>query len=102
MAKFSPGISCKNPVTVNRANVFWMVNFDLPESVKESKSLAELEPLHGTFCMGLYANPHVGDLVTYRGYQWRVKERQFQTYRHSAKAQRTIPKLLVEFLGAVD
>lgn len=102
MAKFLPGISCKNPVTINRNNVFWMVDFDLPESVKESMPLAQISEIHGLFCCGFYADPLPGDLVTYRGYQWRVIGRSFTTYRHSEKAQRTIPRLLVEFLGQAD
>ncbi|HIK14602.1 MAG TPA: hypothetical protein IGS53_04825 [Leptolyngbyaceae cyanobacterium M33_DOE_097] len=102
MAKFSPGIFCNNPVTVNRNNVFWMCDFDLPEPIKESKSLAQISEVHGVFCMGFYCDPQVGDLVTYRGYQWRVIGRHFYTYRHSERSQRRIPKLLLEFLGETN
>lgn len=99
MAKFLPGISCKNPVSVQRKNVFWMVDFDLPDTVRENKSISELESIHGVFCMGFYADPLPGDLITYRGYQWRVTARHFNPYRHSERAERQIPLLSVEFLG---
>lgn len=102
MAKFLDGISKESPVSINRANVFWMCDFDLPESVKESKSLIEISELHGEFLMGFYCDPQMGDLITHKGYLWKVTGRHFKTYRYKERAQRTIPKLLLEFLGEVE
>ena len=102
MARFLPGISEKKALTIARANVFWLVDFDLPEGVKEQVSLKELALVHGTLLMGFYCDPLPGDVITYRGYKWRVTGRQFSPNRYRSKDNRCIPTLLVEYMGELD
>ena len=102
MARFLPGISEKKEFTIARSNVFWLVDFDLPEAVKEQVTLKELALVHGTLLMGFYCNPLLEDVLTDLGYKWRVTGRQFSPNRYRSKDDRCIPTLLVEYRGEVD
>ena len=102
MAQFLSGISEEKEFTIARANVFWLVNFNLPERVKEQVSLKELALVHGTLLMGFYCDPLPWDVITDHGYKWRVTERQFSPNRYRSKDNRCIPTLLVEYMGELD
>ena len=98
MVKFALGLNQITDYQIERKSVFWLVDFDLPMAVRESMSLADLRPILGSFLMGFYTDPLPGDLITYRGYQWRVIERQFEPVRFRSKDKRQVPTLLVEFV----
>jgi len=101
MVKFASGISTKTRYEIERKNVFWLVVFDLPDEIREKKSLLEVADICGDFVMGFYADPIPGDIIEYRGHLWRVTERVFKPNKYRSRDQRRVAKLLVDYIGAV-
>ena len=53
--------------------------------------------------MDFYSDPHIVDVIQYRGFKWRIIEREFLVNRHSKPDEpRAVPTLLVEYLGQVE
>lgn len=102
MAKFLLGNSIDTEVYVTKADSKWMIDFTMPESVRESTSINELRKLEGVFLMAFYEPPTVGDLFEYKGYEWRVTQRYHYAHRHRKHEPRQISKLCVEFIGRAE
>jgi hypothetical protein len=101
MAKFFLGIAQETPVTVSKNPSQWMVDFELPNSVRDNLPKAEVEKLEGIFLMSFYEPPMVGDSVEYLGFLWRVALRYHYAHRHRKHEPRQISRLGVEFIGEV-
>lgn len=101
MVKFLSGIAQVTHHEIERKPVFWIVDFDLPEDLRERMSLSEIRPVCGEFLMGFYADPLPGDVIEYLGHKWKVVERYFWPNRYKAQGNRKVPKLTVSYLGSV-
>lgn len=101
MVKFASGLSEKTDYQIERKSVFWLVDFDLPMSVRESMGIEALRPILGEFLMGFYCDPLPGDTFRYKGHKWRVIGRDFEPVRYRGKDKRRVPTLKVEYLGMV-
>lgn len=100
MAKFDIGHKSTN-VWVTRKSIQWLVDFSLPDRVKDSLSAVEVGKLNGVFVMDFYADPLVGDVVEHRGHEWKVTGRRFVATRHLKREAKAVPTLRVEYLGEV-
>lgn len=86
-----------------REYVSWSIDFTLPDDVRENMAAEDIRSVDGIFCMDFYSDPHVGDTIEYRGFKWRILEREFLVNRHiKSDEPRAVPKLLVEYVGKVD
>jgi len=101
MVKFDSDIFQETKFKIERKSVFWQVVFDVPEQVREFLPLSELGEICGEFLMGFYADPIPGDVINYKGHQWRVTERQFSPNRYRSRDRRQVPKLIVEYLRKI-
>lgn len=101
MATFPLGGNIQTEHQIRRSTVFWMVDFDLPNDIRERLPASEVDAINGVFCMGFYVDPIPGDRLEYRGFYWRVKERVLLAARYHKQDSRCVPSLIVEFLGSV-
>ena len=99
MAKFLLGDPTGTEVSVNKIDSKWMVDFTLPEPIRESIPARDLLSIEGVFLMSFYESPLIGDIIEYRGYMWRVSSRHHYGHRHRKHEARHISKLIVEFVS---
>ncbi|MDX2215483.1 MAG: hypothetical protein SFY66_19625 [Oculatellaceae cyanobacterium bins.114] len=90
------------PVQATRKQVFWMVDFLLPGSVKEGMTFEKSKQIEGRYLMGFYADPIPGDFIDWGGYQWRVISRWMSASRYNTRDKKSIPLVNVEFIGESD
>ena len=102
MAKFLLGICQESEVSVNKTDSKWMVDFTLPDNLRDTMSMNELRRYEGVFLMTFYDAPMVGDLFEYKGFQWRIIQRYHYAHRHRKHEPRHISRLGVEFVGPVE
>ena len=102
MAKFLLGNSTDTEVSVTKADSKWMVDFTMPESIRDAMSINELRKREGIFLMAFYEPPSVGDLFEYKGFEWRVTQRYHYAHRHRKQEPRQISKLCVEFIRRAE
>lgn len=101
MAKFLLDNAVEIITQVNKTTVGYLVDFSLPEEIKEKIPMDEVRLINGIFLMRFYSDPLPGDKIIYRGFQWRVIERIFYPTRYNNRREdRKVPLLKVEFLGA--
>jgi len=99
MARFKFGIAEKTEVQVNRKCIQWMVDFRLPESVKERMANDDLIPIDGVFAMDFYSDPLTGDYLTHKGHRWQIVGREFVATVHLKREPKSIPRLIVKYVG---
>jgi len=99
MAKFLLGASSKVHVQVNKKCIQWSINFTLPDSLKESHPSDDFIDLDGIFVMDFYSDPHTGDYITHKGHRWQIVGREFVVTRHLKREPKSIPKLIVKYIG---
>lgn len=103
MAKFLLGQFDSTNLVINRRPVSWTIDFTLPDDVRENMAAEDIRLVDGIFCMTFYSDPHVGDIIEYRGFMWRITGRHFLVNRHSKRGEpRAVPKLLVDYVGEVE
>jgi hypothetical protein len=98
MAKFFLD-SVSKRFEISKTPTLWSVDFELPEAVRDTLSMAEVGRLEGIFLMSFYEPPLVGDRVEYRGFEWEVVSRWHLAHRHQKHDQREVSRLFVKFLG---
>lgn len=102
MAKFLLENNVQIVGNVNKISQSWLVDFDLPESVKEKMAWDEVIKIHGCFLMVFYDAPMIGDRVEYKGHEWRIIERCLHLTRHRSNSEaKRVPLLRVEYLGKI-
>ncbi|MEP1079338.1 hypothetical protein NDI52_28425 [Leptolyngbya sp. PL-A3] len=103
MAKFLLGQFDSTDIVINKNPVSGSVDFTLPDDVRENMAAEDIRVVDGIFCMTFYSDPHVSDVIKYRGFKWRIVEREFLVNRHSKRGEpRAVPTLLVEYVGKVE
>lgn len=90
------------PVQASRKQVFWMVDFLLPDAVKEGMSFERSRQIEGRYLMGFYADPIPGDIVEWNGFEWSVINRKMSASRHNTRDKKLIPELKVDFIGRTE
>lgn len=100
MAKFNLENPVATAITVHKTTAAYMVDFALPEEVKEQLTATEVSAINGLFCVSYYDVPMVGDVVIHKGHRWEVTERQITVTRwHDTRSKKQIPTLRVQYLG---
>ena len=89
----------ETPVKVSKKQVFYMCAFRLPEALKEKTPYSELAGVEADLLMGLYSEPMPGDILTYRGADWRVVCRHFHPTRRGSKEPKIIGRVILDFIG---
>lgn len=85
---------------ISKKNYPYLVEFNTPEHLREQLPYLELEKIHGSFLMdGFYSDPMIGDIITYRGYEWRIIGRKYPVRRFTEEGKKRVPTLIVEYLG---
>ncbi len=103
MAKFQLNNVTHTDLTIHKVTAGYLVDFDLPEEVKESMSSVDVANINGVFCMSYYDAPQIGDRLIHKGHQWRVKERIIYATRwHDTRSKKRIPLIRVDYLGPVE
>jgi hypothetical protein len=100
MAKFDLEKPTATAITVHKTTAAYMVDFALPEEVKEQLTATEVSAINGVFCVSYYDVPMVGDVVIHKGHRWEVTERQITVTRwHDTRSKKQIPTIKVAYLG---
>lgn len=100
MAKFDLEKPTATAITVHKTTAAYMVDFALPEEVKDTLTATEVSAINGVFCVSYYDVPMVGDVVIHKGHKWQVTERQITVTRwHDTRSKKQIPTLRVQYLG---
>ena len=100
MAKFDLEKPTATAITVHKTTAAYMVDFALPEEVKDALTATEVSAINGVFCVSYYDVPMVGDVVIHKGHKWQVTERQITVTRwHDTRSKKQIPTLRVQYLG---
>jgi len=100
MAKFNLENQVKTDITVHKTTAAYMVDFALPENVKEQLTATQVSEINGLFCVSYYDVPQLGDTVIHKGHKWQVTERQITVTRwHDTRSKKQIPTLKVSYLG---
>jgi hypothetical protein len=86
-------------VRVRKAPIVLMIDFDLPESVRETMPNEEFCRVQGKRDMSCYIEPQMGDRLIVEGHIWQVTGRMIYPYPHSGKGARIIPVVTVEYVG---
>ncbi|MBD2156025.1 hypothetical protein [Leptolyngbya sp. FACHB-16] len=103
MAKFLLGKFDLNELSINKKPVAWSIDFTLPDEVRENMAAEDIRRVDGIFCMTFYSDPHVGDVIEYRGFLWQITGRHFLVNRYSKRGEpRAVPRLLVDYVGKVE
>lgn len=98
MAKFLLGNPTDTEVSVTKTDTKWLIDFTMPDWVRDELPISEMRKLEGIFLMAFYEPPIVGDLFEYKGYEWRVTQRYHYAHRHRKHEPRQISRLEVEFV----
>ena len=100
MAKFNLQNQVKTDITVHKTTAAYMVDFALPEEVKDVLTATEVSEINGVFCVSYYDVPQLGDTVIHKGHKWQVTERLITVTRwHDTRSKKQIPTLKVAYLG---
>lgn len=100
MAKFELENNVEIKFSVNKTTSAYLVDFDLPEAVKEKLPAEVVREINGEFCVSYYDVPQVGDRIIHKGHQWRITERIIYVTRYrSKKEKKRVPLLKAEYLG---
>jgi len=100
MAKFNLQNQVKTDITVHKTTAAYMVDFALPEEVKDTLTATEVSAINGVFCVSYYDVPMVGDTVIHKGHRWTITERQITVTRwHDTRSKKQIPTLKVAYQG---
>ena len=100
MAKFDLEKPTATAITVHKTTAAYMVDFALPEEVKEQLTATEVSAINGVFCVSYYDVPMVGDIVIHKGHRWTITERQIPVTRwHDTRSKKQIPTIKVAYLG---
>ena len=102
MPKFGLGLTETKNVAIARNQVFFLVAFRLPESLKERVPFADTRQLESDLVMGFYCDPVPGDELIYQGLLWRVRSRQHWPTRRSTQDKKVIARLMLDFVGTAD
>jgi hypothetical protein len=89
-------------VRVRKAPIVLMVDFDLPESARETMPGDEFCRVQGRRDMSFYIEPQTGDALVAEGHVWRVIGRTIYPYPHGGKGDRIIPVVQVEYIGRAE
>lgn len=89
-------------VRVRKAPIVLMIDFDLPESVRETMPNEEFCRVQGKRDMSCYIEPQRGDRLIVEGHVWCVAGRVIYPYPYSGKGARIIPVIHVEYVGRAD
>jgi hypothetical protein len=89
-------------VRVRKAPIVLMIDFDLPESVRETMPNEEFCRVQGKRDMSCYIEPQQGDVLVVEGHIWQVTGRMIYPYPHGGKGDRVIPVVAVEYIGRAD
>jgi hypothetical protein len=100
MAKFNLANQTISDITVYKTTAAYMIDFDLPEAIKEQLPASTIAEINGFFCMSFYDIPQVGDRVVHKGHEWRITERIVPTTRwNDTRSKKQIPIVKVTYLG---
>lgn len=92
----------RETVRVRKAPIVLMIDFDLPESVREAMGQEEFCRVQGKRDMSCYIEPQRGDMLIVEGHVWQVTGRLIYPYPHSGKGARIIPVVIVDYQGRAD
>jgi hypothetical protein len=101
MAKFLLGEPEITEFSINKKSIQWMVDFTLPDEVRDTMPCDEVVLIDGIYCMDFYSDPHVGDFIKHRGFRWQILSREFLVTRHLKRQPKAVPMLVVEYVGKV-
>lgn len=102
MAAFELGNSVETRYTINKTTAAYLIDFDLPEAVKEKLPASVVTEINGQFCCHYYDTPMVGDRVVHKGHEWRITERIIYVTRYrSRREKKQVPLLKVEYVGPI-
>lgn len=100
MARFELGNNIRTDLQVNKTTTGYVIDFDLPDEVKERLPAEKVAEINGEFCVSYYDVPQVGDRVVYKGHEWRIIERIVYVTRYRNRSEKKrVPLLKVEYLG---
>lgn len=99
MANFLLGVSETNTFVVSRRCIQWVIDFSLPDEVRENMPSGELIKIDGIFVMDFYADPMVGDRITHLGHCWQITGRIFAITKHKKREPKSVPSLEVQYVG---
>jgi hypothetical protein len=92
----------REEVRVRKAPIVLMIDFNLPESVRETMPNEEFCRVQGIRDMSCYIEPQHGDRLVVESHVWVVSARTIYPYPHSGKGARIIPVIHVEYVSRAD
>jgi hypothetical protein len=92
----------REEVRVRKAPIVLMIDFDLPESIRETMPNEEFCRVQGIRDMSCYIEPQRGDRLVVEGHVWAVTGRTIFPYPHSGKGARVIPTIHVDYVSRAD
>ena len=90
----------RNPTFVKIKNnvKFWLVEFHLTETQRDTFPLWEAAKLCDDEVLRLFSDPMPGDSITYRGYEWRVIRRLLPGCKRGEHAPNLAGRVITEMV----
>jgi hypothetical protein len=92
----------KTDIKVNRNPITLMVDFDLPDEVRESMPYEEFAKVQGKLACTFYIEPQKGDILAIGGHIWVVLNRLIYPNYYRKHGPRLIPVIAVRYIGKVE
>ena len=98
MPKFSLTTKTSKQVSIQRKQVFWLVEFNLSEKALDTIPQSELPWLDGSLLYGFYCDPLPDDELEIKGRRFRVAKRIFNPTKRNSQDQKVVGRVQVEHL----
>lgn len=99
MVKYVLGKGPENRVYVNGKSVFYGVELDLPDDVREKVSHELVTATIGRKLMGFYNHPEIGHAINHNGFRWIITGIEHAPVQYRKHGERTAPLCLTEYVG---
>jgi hypothetical protein len=94
LSKFLNGCDLTQ-VAANRKEIFYMVDFDIPDRIADQIPHEAI----GILKMGFYTDPPLGSTIKRLGHRWKVADIEFEPTRYYSREVKLIPTIKTEYLG---
>lgn len=94
-SKFING-STETHVTATRVGVWFMVDFDIPDDIRDRLPVDAI----GTLEMMFYCDPHVGQTIIHFDHEWEVSGVIHFPTRRNSRNEKRIPIVKTNYLGS--
>lgn len=93
-SKFGNG-SVETQVTASRVGVWYLVDFDIPDDIRDQMPVDAI----GTLEMMFYCDPQLGHSIVLCGHHWTIEAIAHHPTRRNSRQEKRIPILNTKYIG---